>query len=111
MPRKKITTPVRKRQPLVDADDVITLPQKLKVGGLEYTIELDPKLLEHGIVDFVAKTISLAMNDQDRIEQTLLHEILEIINCEYELALDHMKISILENVLYQVLKDNKIKFF
>lgn len=41
-------------------------------------------------------------------EQTLFHEIMEVINWTYQLKLEHKDISIISEVYYQVLKDNKL---
>lgn len=43
-------------------------------------------------------------------ESTLLHEIIEHINSSGDLQMNHSQISILESMLYQVLKDNKLFF-
>ena len=45
---------------------------------------------------------------KDLQESTLIHEIIEAINWELELNLEHNKITALESGLYQVLKDNKL---
>ena len=43
----------------------------------------------------------------DLENKVLLHEIIEAINFDYELKLEHQKITILESTLYQVIIDNQ----
>ena len=45
-----------------------------------------------------------------RQESVLLREITECVNAYFELELEHRAIETLEEVLYQVLKDNDLKF-
>jgi len=40
-------------------------------------------------------------------QKTLLHEIIESINYQFELDLEHNKISTLETALFGIIKDNK----
>lgn len=47
---------------------------------------------------------------QDMRNATILHEVLEVINSENELKLEHHVIQCLATQLYQVLKDNKEVF-
>lgn len=46
----------------------------------------------------------------DHKELSLLHEIIEAINRENELELEHNAIMVISNQLYQVIKDNKLHF-
>jgi hypothetical protein len=43
--------------------------------------------------------------------ENLLHEIIEAIDFRLELNLEHHKICVLSEALYQVLKDNKLRFY
>lgn len=43
-------------------------------------------------------------------EETLIHEIIEQIDSQYDLKLNHQTISTISNAFYQVLKDNKLRF-
>jgi len=40
-------------------------------------------------------------------QKTLLHEIIECINYQFELDLEHNKISTIESALFWILRDNK----
>jgi len=48
--------------------------------------------------------------DTERQKKTLIHEIIEAFNFEYELNLEHKQISILETAFFTVLKDNQELF-
>ena len=74
-----------------------TSAEVISVGewdGHYYTIELDD--LEGAPIE--------------RMEECFLHEIIEALNCLYELKLPHWKINILSESLYQVIKTNKLDF-
>ena len=47
---------------------------------------------------------------ESTMASTFLHEIIEQLNWQLELNLEHCKISQLEAGLYQVLHDNKLQF-
>jgi hypothetical protein len=61
-----------------------------------------------GVADFGKRQIYLVPHVD--IKQTLLHEILEVLNYELELSLPHPKIKSLENALFQIISDNKLTF-
>jgi len=46
----------------------------------------------------------------ERMEECFLHEIIEAINQMYELKLSHWKITLLSEMLYQIIKINKLDF-
>jgi len=90
------------------------IPTKIKIGGHIFDIYkedrskngIDGKL---GSCNAARNTIWLDTNQpQTQLENTLLHEIIEAINWQQQLELDHKTISQLENALYQVLHDNEI---
>ena len=92
------------------------LPKEIKVGGQIYQIIEKDRIKEDGIVSYgthdgrqskiwIASDVS-----QRQKETTLLHEIIESINFANQLELKEQQIWILENNLYQVLKDNKLGF-
>ena len=90
------------------------IPNTLKIGGHEYTVKPITTQLrdisgEFGACDHNKHQILLDKAlPQSRQECTLLHEIIEAINEQHELMLEHAKICTLEQALYQVFKDNKI---
>lgn len=89
------------------------IPQKVKIGGHYYAVKHvenlnDPN--DHcGFCKLVANEILINKNGQaqSQQEETLIHEIMEAINYNYELKLEHRQITIIASAFYQVLKDNK----
>ena len=92
------------------------IPKQIKIGGHIYkiiykdgfkdTLNDKPgicKLLGNKI--FVNKNNDCSLSQQ---EESLIHEIIEAINYNYQLDLSHQNISILGSTIYQVLKDNKL---
>ncbi|KWT87645.1 MAG: hypothetical protein H7843_15775 [Nitrospirota bacterium] len=92
----------------------MNIPKKLIIGGLEYRVELvDPSFSKEqlGQIDLIKGIIKINKEiTRERQESTLLHEIIEAINDQYQFQLEHEKIQGLEATLYQVLKDNNIYF-
>jgi len=91
----------------------VKIPEKVKVLGHEYSVILidQSQVGEFGSTDVNTLTIRLSKNKaQGQIDSTLLHEIIEALNHDLELRLEHNQISSLEASLYQVLKDNKLHF-
>ncbi|MBF0487885.1 MAG: hypothetical protein HQK98_06965 [Nitrospirae bacterium] len=92
----------------------MSIPKRIIIGGLEYRVELvDPSFsTEHfGQLEQLKGLIRINKEiSKDRQQTTLLHEILEAINSQYQFELEHGKIQGLEATLYQVLKDNNIYF-
>lgn len=84
----------------------------IKIGGLNYSVKKVKDLArDHdalgrccGNSASIEIDMEIGKNVTDKV---LLHEIIEAINFEYELNLEHPKISILASTLYQVLIDNK----
>jgi len=91
------------------------LPNKIKIGGLYLDIVLDDRLAasndRFGECDHIKGRIVIdGVQPDDHKEVTLLHEIIEKINLEYELGFEHRQITALASCLYQVLKDNGLAF-
>lgn len=98
--------------------------KELKIGGRSFIVkvedltsrwEADPETPEgfiwRGEVNLTAQEIFIhSSSKKEGMMKALLHEILEVIDDDYELKLPHQTITILESALYQVLKDNKLKF-
>lgn len=90
-------------------------PEYVKIGGLKMKIIFDSRLASSddrfGECDHMRGRIVLdASQPDDHKELSLLHEIIEKINAENELDLEHRQITSLTNNLYQVLKDNELDF-
>ena len=91
------------------------IPKKIKIGGLVFKVEFHDNLTtgsgsygqmrpaEMKIV--IDSTIAKPMQ-----ESTFLHEIIEILNTNLELGMEHKVISAMEAGLYQVIKDNPNMF-
>jgi hypothetical protein len=92
------------------------IPKQIKIGGKIVDIEIVEGEVhftngESGIA-FLKQNLIKIDGSQTELEQwsTLLHEILEFIKSMFELDIKHQDICCLEVALYQVLKDNKLKF-
>jgi len=84
----------------------------LRIGGHDYAIRYHAAWSgAHSQVlgSVVFEKCEILMDEEpceSRHDETLLHEILEILNYHYELALPHPHITSLSEGMYQVLKDN-----
>ena len=89
------------------------IPNNIKILGHTYAIIMidDRENGDYGSLNPNTNTIRLNKNKtQSQIESTLLHEIIEALNMNLELRLEHPQISAIEAGLYQILKDNQITF-
>lgn len=82
----------------------------LKIGGHDYTLVYTDDPLgskDLGMTDRTKNQIAIYSKlPQSQRDVTLLHEILHTINGE----LDHVLLDSLSEQIYQVLKDNKMRF-
>lgn len=88
------------------------IPKKLKVLGKDVKVVIKDELDEEttlGQWKGVDKIIELKRDGVD-MNEVFLHEIVECINDRCDLGLKHSKISTLSEVLFQVIKDNKLDF-
>ena len=90
------------------------IPDKVKIGGLIINVAYSKTVADrenYGEISFVNQTITIDSDTTpDKQEDTFVHEILEAINHYYAIRLEHDKLTVLGRVLYQVLKDNDIRF-
>ena len=90
------------------------IPDKITVGGITLDVVYERIAADRdnfGEISFMKQTITLDPDIKlDKQEDTLVHEILEAINGYYSIGLDHDKLIVMGRVLYQVLKDNNIRF-
>ena len=90
------------------------LLKEVKIGGHRYKVifkDLDKNEASNNCGYCRTTDNEIYINSsmsQEQQESTLLHEIIEAINFNYQLDLEHNKIQTLEATLYQVLKDNKL---
>ena len=90
------------------------IPTRLKIGGIVWRVlEVDESEIDcdnHTIGDQSESTqlIRIAKNLSPAMKQAvLLHEIIHCIDAQ----LDHDLVEMLANQLFQVMVDNKLKFF
>lgn len=94
------------------------IPRSLKIGGkkirvLSSTSESSADVENIGEWDghyYVISLDKLKGAPIERTDECFLHEIIEAINGMYEMKLTHWKITVLSEVLYQIIKDNKLDF-
>ena len=95
------------------------IPKTLKIGGKKIKVRAIKKIkgAENenviGLWDVGNYKITLQKNDimpDGKLEECFLHEIIEAINGLYELKLSHYKITLMSEVLFQIIKDNKLDF-
>ena len=87
--------------------------KKIKVCGLEWTIEPEEGLVaeRNAFAEIrpreqriVYEKISLP----ERISNSIIHEVLEIINNEYDLEVTHKDLTIITNCFYEFLVSNDL---
>jgi len=90
------------------------IPKRLKIGGKFWKIDLIKGLSKEtghkGESALMTNIIRLDSElPEDELWSTFIHEILEAINYCYQFDWPHDRICVLEEVLYQVFKDNKLE--
>ena len=88
------------------------IPDKIKVIGKNVKIKIKKKLSNEttlGQWTGTKKLIELKKDNSD-MNEVFLHEIIECIDERCDLNLEHYVISTLSEVLFQVIKDNKLDF-
>jgi hypothetical protein len=88
------------------------IPNKIKVIGKNVKIKIKKKLDNEttlGQWTGTKKLIELKKDNSD-MNEVFLHEIIECIDERCDLNLEHYVISTLSEVLFQVIKDNKLDF-
>lgn len=87
------------------------IPNKIKIGGFNYNCKEEENLIRDNgnLGESCSNALTIKVDESLPLQQkesTLLHEIIEQINSNYELNLEHNQICTLETSLYQVYKDN-----
>jgi len=85
------------------------MPDTIKIGGIHYKIIPEDSKISESYGKVVFECASIHLDDtltNDMALATLLHEVIEVINEENELKLEHRAIQTLATQLFQVLKDN-----
>lgn len=91
------------------------IPKTVRLLGFDYAIELcedsqrDKNNYNFGQADMRFQKITIDKRQAAAgQEQTLLHEILEVLNYELQLELPHNKLMSLAGTFYAVLRDNRM---
>ncbi len=92
------------------------IPDKIKIGGIEYKIEFINEIKDdiHNS-EFIGRVIYrenkiliLDSYQTERQFRVMLHEIIHVLDEDYKLGISEENLCRLEAGLYQVLKDNKL---
>lgn len=91
------------------------IPKTIKIAGHIYTIEFRENRENQDGNEHPASSFSRVNKiwiDKNQVverqESCLVHEIIEMLNYDFQLELKHQTISLLEAGIYQVLKDNNL---
>jgi len=95
------------------------IPKTLKIGGLNFDVVVElHRRRDHGVDSSASENckyqkiwLDSEAQKADGMMDDLLHEVVEAINCLYDLALNHQTITTLAEALHQVLRDNRLVFF
>lgn len=88
------------------------IPSKIKIGGYTYEVIVEKREVNHGTNSFGSantRYLRILIEEdlpQQQKESTLIHEIIEMIDSNFDLQLSHQTISTISDSLYQVLVDN-----
>jgi hypothetical protein len=88
------------------------MQDKLKIAGLDYEIKLEKYIArDSGALGMHCGNSAIIKVDADLRgsvkQKVLLHEVLEAINYEYELKLEHEKLSVLDSALFEIIKNKE----
>ena len=91
------------------------IPKVLKICGHEYKIEIDNNLMKHhdnyGISNSVSQVIKIDTSfSHSQTVDTLIHEIIHIIDNNMKIKLDEDNVCRLANLLSTTIIDNKLDF-
>lgn len=99
----------------------LTLPDKIRISSLDWTIKLDPLYCKAnqicGESNMMRQVITLDPTlSHEMIMVTLMHEIMHVICWQYSLreVIDHkteeLVVNSISNGFYAAIKDNNLKF-
>lgn len=92
------------------------IPNEIKIGGIEYKVELiDENIDDIHNAEFIGRVLfkeqKIKILNSYPVEKkfkTLLHEIIHILSEDLKIGIEEENICRLEAGLFQVLKDNKL---
>ena len=87
------------------------IPKQIKIGAFHYTIKIVKGIdYDNGCLGRLKPRKQIIeieeLSNSDQKNETLMHEIIEEINTQLSLKLEHDNINRLGMMLYMVLKDN-----
>ncbi len=86
----------------------LPIPDKIRIGAIEYDVQMcnEKEIATVGIHTPYYSSIRLDGSiNHDLMQVVFLHEIIEAINHQHELKLDHSQMSSLGSALAQVIRD------
>lgn len=91
------------------------IPSNLKIGGFQWNVKEVQNLMSdrERLGEMAPRTQEISIekgSSKQQKEETLLHEIIEVLNWMYNIKLEHYQIELLGVSLHQVLKDNEINY-
>lgn len=92
------------------------IPKKVLIGGHDYSVNViqgDIRFLNSGDLNTWTQEIRVNTADnhpESAQAETFLHEIIEAINHDNELKLEHQNISILSTQLFAVIRNSNLDF-
>ena len=94
------------------------IPRTLKIGGKKIKVKVTKSdcisdTLAVGTWDgnrYIMEIDRFSEAPEERADECFLHEIIEAINSMHEMKLAHWKINTMSEVLFQIIKDNKLDF-
>lgn len=99
------------------------IPSKINIAGHDVDVDVEPMALDSdmeqnmGLAHKIQDKIRIAQNCKgvgvsiDNQGETFLHEIIHIVADKWDTRVSEKQVTVLATGLYQVLKDNKLKFF
>jgi len=94
---------------------MITLPKKITVGGTTYSVEAYKVVTVDGKTAFgstVFDSLRVLISTDDALPpeqqwRALLHEMLHVLDNEFQIGLKHRQVYVLESALWALFKQNK----
>ena len=92
------------------------IPSKVKILGHEYLVCYDEKIFmteNSGCAKACANTLEIKLSPQvpeSRQAEAFMHEIFEMIKYTLNIELEHSDLSAVSEILFAVIRDNKLDF-
>lgn len=94
----------------------MNIPSKIKLGGHTIKVKRSPaseidSAGEYNIFHQLIRIMKDPDIPQDRADEAFQHEIFEAIKYINDLDIGHKDLTVLSEVFFQVVRDNKLRFF